>query len=154
MGPPRYVKYKQMSLPESRTCKTHTNEPPRTPDPRKTRQVEPPRPSDLLKTRQIEPPRARILDTFIKSSSDQSDPHMKFKPSSNQFMPTSCQLRVGQYARTISHDSPAPHSYDPTMGRRQRRQPINPPRCSRLLEVPKAFETMDLSKASASVSFL
>ena len=55
---------------------------------------------------------------------------MKFKPSSNQFMPTSCQLRVGQYARTISHDSHAPHSYDPTMGRRQRRQPINPPRCS------------------------
>ena len=40
-------------------------------------------------------------------------------------MPTSCQRRVGQYARTISHDSPAPHSYDPTMGRRQRRQPIS-----------------------------
>ena len=39
-------------------------------------------------------------------------------------MPTSCQLRVVQYARTISHDSPAPHSYHPTMGRRQRRQPI------------------------------
>ena len=54
-----------------------------------------------------------------------TDPHMKFRPSSKQFMPTSCQLRVGQYARTISNDSPAPHSYDPTMGRRQRRQPIN-----------------------------
>ena len=57
---------------------------------------------------------------------------MKFRPSSNQFMPTSCQLRVGQYARTISNDSPAPHSYDPTMGRRQRRQPINPPRHRRM----------------------
>ena len=51
---------------------------------------------------------------------------MNFKRNSNQFMPTSCQLRVGQYARTFSHDSPAPHSYYPTMGRRQRRQPINP----------------------------
>ena len=57
---------------------------------------------------------------------------MNFRPRSNQFMPTSCQLRVVQYARTISHDSPAPHSYHPAMGRRQRRQPINPPRCSRL----------------------
>ena len=114
----------------------------------------PPDGSEPHKTLQNEPPRARTLDTFIKSSSDQLDPHMKFKPSSSQFMPTSCQLKVGQYARTIFHDSPAPHSYDPTMGRRQRRQPINPPRCSRLLEVPKAFETMDLSKASASVSFL
>ena len=54
------------------------------------------------------------------------------EPSSNQFMPTSWQLRVIQYARTISHDSPAPQSYHPAMGRRQRRQPINPPRCSRL----------------------
>ena len=57
---------------------------------------------------------------------------MNFKPSSNQFMPSSCQLRVGQYARTISNDSPAPHSYYPTMGRRQRRQPINPPRHRRM----------------------
>ena len=57
---------------------------------------------------------------------------MKFRSSSNQFVPTSCQLKVGQYARTISHDSPAPHSYDPTMGRRQRRQPINPPRRRRM----------------------
>ena len=31
---------------------------------------------------------------------------------------------------------------------------LGPPRCSRLLELPKAFEIMDLSKASASVSFL
>ena len=74
---------------------------------------------------------------------------MKFKPSSNQFVPTSCQLKVGQYARTISHDSPAPHSYDPTMGRRQRRQPINPPRCSSVT----AFRNMADTLASSS-SFL
>ena len=74
---------------------------------------------------------------------------MKFRPSSNQFMPTSCQLRVGQYARTISNDSPAPHSYDPTMGRRQRRQPINPPRCSSVT----AFQSMADTLASSS-SFL
>ena len=71
---------------------------------------------------------------------------MKFRPSSNQCVPNSCQLRVGQYARTISHDSPAPHSYYPTMGRRQRRQPINPPRCSSVT----AFQTKATSFASSS----
>ena len=42
-------------------------------------------------------------------------------------MPTSYHIRIVQYAGTMSHDSPAPHSYYPTMGRRQRRQPVNPP---------------------------
>ena len=49
------------------------------------------------------------------------------------------ETAIIQYARTIAHDAPALHSYHPAMGRRQRRQPINPPRCSRLLELPKAF---------------
>ena len=68
----------------------------------------------------------------LKSSSDQTDHHMKFRPSSNQFMPTSCQLRIIQHARTISQVSLTPQSYHPAMGRRQRRQPINPPRHRRM----------------------
>ena len=101
---------------------------------RKPEQIEPPRASDLNqnitnRTSQNQSPRY-IAQIQFKSSSNQIDPRTKFEPSSNQFLPTSCQLRIGQYARTISHDSPAPHSYYPTMGRRQRRQPVNPPRCS------------------------
>ena len=64
-------------------------------------------------------------------------------------MPTSCQLRVVQYARTISHDSPAPHSYHPTMGRRQRRQPINPPPPSGL----EACQTQAEDPQSSSAEF-
>ena len=55
--PQTLVKHVQMSLPESQTLVKHV-------------QIEPPRASDPRKTRQIEPPRPRILNIFIKSSSD------------------------------------------------------------------------------------
>ena len=120
--PPRHVKHIQMNLLEPQTVAKHA-----------TSSL--PAPQTIVKptdrTSQSQLPRY-ILQIQFKSSSDQLDPHMKFRPSSNQLVPTSCQLRVVQYARTISHDSPAPHSYHPTMGRRQRRQAINPPRRRRL----------------------
>ena len=65
---------------------------------------------------------------FIKSSlapaQISSHPHINLSPNSDQIRPTSLQLRIIEYANMMCHDSPAPHSYHPTMGRRQRRQPI------------------------------
>ena len=106
-----------MSLPKPQTFLKHI-------------QIEPPRASDPRKTRQIEPPRARILDPCLKSSpapaQSSSHPRINLSPNSDPLRPTSVQFSIIKYVYIISHDSSAPHSYHPTMGRRQRRQPISP----------------------------
>ena len=69
-------------------------------------------------------------DEPLRSPTPPPLPHLRLRPNSSRLVGTSVQPRVSQYASTTSNGSPAHHSHHPTMGRRHRRQPVNPPRCS------------------------
>ena len=98
--PPRHVKHIQMSFPEPQTLLQHHKS--TLPDPQ-TR----------VKHDTIESPPPPPHEIQLKSTSGQRDHHMKFTPSSHQFMSMPCQIKIIAYARTISQISPAPHSYHP-----------------------------------------
>ena len=99
--------------------KLRTDEPPRWRNLETRYPLSPP-----LRIRQMGHPRAKMLDTVIKSV-NVIIPHVRFRPNSSRLRGTSVQPRVIPYANTISHDSPAHHSYHPTRARRHRRQPVN-----------------------------